>query len=137
MIKRLETMVRREWKTITKFLIVGGTSFVVYLVPYTLFSRVLFPEGNRIVMNLTATCISLIFNYLAQSMWTYRATGHSLHQLGRYGFVLASVTVLQSALFWLGTVKLGFYDYAVIVIVAGVCACYTFLMHRYFTFRVV
>jgi putative flippase GtrA len=135
MIQRITAFAKREWRVVTKFLIVGGVSFVAYLLPYTLLSRVFFPEGNRVFMNLIATCISVIFNYLAQSTWTYRVQGHSIGQLGRYGFVLASVTALQSLLFWVGTVELGVYDYAVIVVVAGICACYTFLMHRYFTFR--
>lgn len=137
MIQRTITFAKREWKIVTKFLIVGGASFVAYIIPYTLFTRVLFPEGNRVLMNLIATCISVVFNYLAQSSWTYRATAHSVSQFGRYGFVVVSVTALQSFLFWLGTVAFGLYDYFVIVIVAGLCACYTFLMHRYFTFRVV
>lgn len=136
MIQRAKTFAKREWKMVIKFLIVGGVSFLAYLLPYTLLTRVLFPEGSRVVMNLVATCISVIFNYFAQSTWTYRATGHSFHQLARYGFVLVSVTALQSLLFWVGTVELGVYDYAVIVVVAGICACYTFFMHRYFTFRV-
>jgi putative flippase GtrA len=135
MMLRVTTFVKREWKMVIKFLIVGGLSFLAYLLPYTLLTRVLFPDGSRVVMNLVATCLSVIFNYFAQSTWTYRAKEHSLYQLARYGFVLVSVTALQSLLFWVGTVELGLYDFAVIFVVAGLCACYTFLMHRYFTFR--
>lgn len=135
MIQRVARFAKHEWKMVAKFLIVGGLSFLAYILPYTLLTRVLFQDGNRVVMNLIATCISVVFNYLAQSTWTYRAQEHSFRQLGRYGFVLVSVTALQSLLFWVGTVELGLYDYAVIVVVAGLCACYTFLMHRYFTFR--
>jgi putative flippase GtrA len=138
MIHRAYSFAKREARTITKFILVGGASFLVYFGAYALQSRVLFPDatdGARVVMNLVATCISVLFNYVAHRFWTYGAKESSVRQIAWYAFVVASVTVLQSFLFWLGHVVLGIYDFFVIVVVAGLCACYTFLMHKYFTFK--
>jgi putative flippase GtrA len=125
-------------KTLIKFVLVGGASFLVYIGAYTLQSRVLFPgaeDNARVVMNLAATCVSVLFNYVAHRYWTYEAKESSARQVAWYTFVVASVTFLQSFLFWVGHVVLGIYDYFVIVFVAGLCACYTFFMHKYFTFK--
>jgi putative flippase GtrA len=138
MIHRAYSFARRESKTIIKFLLVGGASFVVYISAYTLQSRFLFPgasDNARVIMNLGATCISVLFNYVAHRFWTYEAKETSMRQIAWYAFVVASVTFLQSFLFWIGHVLLGIYDYFVIVVVAGLCACYTFVMHKYFTFK--
>lgn len=138
MIRRVYTFARREVKTIVKFILVGGASFIVYISAYTLQSRIMFPgasDNARVIMNLGATCISVLFNYAAHRFWTYEAKETSVHQIAWYAFVVASVTFLQSFLFWIGYVLLGIYDYFVIVVVAGLCACYTFVMHKYFTFR--
>lgn len=127
--------VKHEAKTLIKFLVAGGASFLMYLGPYAFFTRVLFPEGNLVVLNLAATCISVIFNYFVQSVWTYRAPHHTPAQMMRYGFVVVSVTALQSLLFWTAVFKIGIHDIVASFFVAGICACYTFLMHRFFTFR--
>lgn len=134
----LYSFAKREARTIARFLLVGGASFLVYLSVYTLQSRVLFPgatEQARVIMNLVATCFSVLFNYLAHRFWTYGAKEASIHQVAWYAFVVVTVTFLQTSLFWFGHVILGVYDYVVIVIVGGLCAGYTFTMHKYFTFR--
>lgn len=138
MIRRLFSFARREAKTIIKFLTVGGASFVVYIAAYTLQSRILYPgapDEARVIMNLAASCLSVLFNYTAHRFWTYGAKETTIQQVAWYVFVAGSVTFLQSFLFWVGHVLLGIFDYLVILMVGAICASYTFLMHRYFTFR--
>ncbi|KAA0206499.1 GtrA family protein [Candidatus Uhrbacteria bacterium] len=138
MIRRAYAFATREAGTIVRFVLVGGASFLVYFSAYTIQSRVLFPGATdyaRVLMNLGATCISVLFNYVAHRFWTYRAKETSMRQIAWYAFVVASVTFLQSFLFWVGHVVLGLYDFFVIIVVGGLCACYTFLMHKYFTFK--
>lgn len=137
--RSLSSFLRREGKTLFKFLVVGGTSFLVYIAAYTFQSRVLFPGASddaRVIMNMAATAFSVLFNYTAHRFWTYQAKQADVRQIAWYLFVATSVTFLQSFLFWLGHVFLGIYDYLVILMVGVICALYTFLMHRYFTFRV-
>lgn len=136
---RVLSFTKREWKTVVKFVLVGGSSFLVYLGAYTLLSRGLFPQADeerRVLMNLAASGVSILYNYLAHRFWTYQAKEASIRQLAWYVFVAVSVTGLQTALFWFGHVFLGLFDYLVIVLVGIICACYTFLMHRFFTFRI-
>ncbi|MCK9361055.1 GtrA family protein [Patescibacteria group bacterium] len=138
MIRRATAFAKREAKTIIKFVVVGGTSFIVYIGAYTLQSRFLFPgapDEARVIMNVAASCLSVLFNYLAHRFWTYRAKETNIQQIAWYAFVAGSVTFLQTFLFWIGHVVLGLFDYLVILLVGMICACYTFLMHRYFTFR--
>lgn len=139
MIRHVSSFARREGKTLLKFVVVGGASFLVYIGAYTFQSRTLFPGASdeaRVFMNMAATCFSVLFNYTAHRFWTYQAKQTSVRQIAWYLFVATSVTFLQSFLFWTGHVLLGIYDYLVILMVGVICALYTFLMHRYFTFRV-
>jgi putative flippase GtrA len=127
--------IRREGKTLVKFFIVGGTSFLMYFFSYLLFSRYLFPEGNRTLLNVFSICVSMIFNFLAHRTWTYSAKERSVSQLVRYLLVVGTTAALQSALFWVGYEVLGIYDLFVTVAVAGMSAIFSFMAHRLFTFN--
>ena len=127
--------VKREGSRLIKFLVVGGVSFSIYFAVYFLMSRFLFPEGNKTLLNFLAICISTIFNFLAHRTWTYEARERSLAQIVRYMFVVGSVAMLQTLLFWIGYEVLHAHDLVVTFIVAGVCAMCSFVSHRYFTFR--
>ena len=135
MIHHAKALAKREGKKFVKFLIVGGASFLIHFLGYALLSRVLFPGGPLTVLNLIAMGVSMVFNYLAQSMWTYRAPDHNVGQMLRYVFVVATQALLQAFLFWIGVEKLGLYDLLVVVVNGGICALYSFVAHRLFTFR--
>lgn len=125
----------REGKTLAKFLIVGGASFLIYFAAYYVFTRYLFPNTNKTLLNLTSICVSMVFNFLAHRAWTYSAKEKSVKQVARYLFVVVSAAALQSFLFWLGYEQLHIYDLIVTILVGGICAMYSFFAHRLFTFR--
>lgn len=130
--------VKREAGTIAKFLLVGGASFLVYIAAYAFQSRILFPgapERARVVMNFGSICLSVLFNYVAHRFWTYGQPEASVRQIAWYTFVVVTVSFLQTLLFWLGHVVIGAYDFLAIASASAVCACYSFFMHRFFTFK--
>lgn len=124
-----------EIERLIRFIIIGGLSFLMYFGLYALISRWLWITGNRSLQNFLAVCITSIFNYLAHRAWTFRSQGNHLDQMWRYLMVAVSATLLQSGLFWLGHVYLGWYDFIVVVVVAVLVPFYTYLLHRVFTFR--
>ena len=135
MIQRAYHFARREAGTFTRFLIVGGLSTLINLGLYALFSRVIFPEGNKVLESTTAFLLSVLFNFAAHRAWTYRSRHIDVVQLIRYALVVGAASLLQTALFWLGHERLGLYDFAVIVVATGFTAVFTFFAHKFYTFR--
>lgn len=122
-------------KSVIKFLIVGGISFLIYFFGYALLTRVLFPQAPLVLMSVLAVTISALFNFFAHRDWTYRAKEKRMSQPVKYIFVVLTNTGLNTFLFWLGVSVLKWFDLYVAVMAAGLCAIYTFLAHRFFTFR--
>lgn len=126
----------KQWWQMIKFVVVGGLSFLISIGTYTLLTRVIAPGANLVLMNLMANIAAIIFNFFAHREWTYavRIQHRSHRQLVRYLIVVASATAAQSLLFWFGTHVIGIHDVISAVFAALICACYTFIVHRIFTF---
>ncbi|HVM90431.1 MAG TPA: GtrA family protein [Verrucomicrobiae bacterium] len=134
MIDRVTRFARAEAGTFVRFLVVGALSTIINLGLYALFSRWIYPQGNKVVESTLAFLLSVLFNFAAHRAWTYRSRHLSIGQLARYAFVVGSASALQAGLFWLGHEKLGFYDFGVIIVATGVTAIFTFFAHKFFTF---
>ena len=130
---------RQEWQKLTRFMMVGVTSLALYSGFYALLSRVIWVAGNHTFENFLATALSAVFNFIANRSWTFcRANeleGTHLRHLRRYIIVLVAAALLQSSLFYLGHVVLHLYDFLVIYPVAFLMAFFTYLLHRFYTFR--
>lgn len=134
MIDKLTPSVRSEAGQIVRFVIIGGLSFLIYAATYALFSRVVWTGGNRTVESFLATLISAMFNYVTHRSWTFRSRGKHGQQLWRYVVTVASATAIQTGLFWLGHEVFGIYDFLLVVSISALMPCYTYVMHRLFTF---
>lgn len=125
-----------ERKKIFLFFIVGGLSFGIWFLIYYFLSRHIWVSGNHTLENFIAVIISAGFNFFAHRHWTFEAHEHKhTKQLPRYFLVLGSAMGFQAFLFWLGHEFFGFYDFAVVVVVTGLVAIYTYISHRFFTFH--
>ncbi len=126
----------KHWWQVMKFVVVGGLSFLISIGTYTLLTRVIAPDANLVLMNLLGNIAAIIFNFFAHREWTYdvRVRDRSHHHIWKYGIIVATATAMQSLLFWLGTHVIGIYDVLSAVIAAIICAGYTFIAHRLFTF---
>lgn len=122
-------------KSVIKFLIVGGISFLIYFFGYAILTRFVFPDAPLVLMSVVAVTISALFNFFAHRDWTYRAQEKRLSQPVKYVFVVLTNTALNTFLFWFGVSVLKWFDLYVAVFAAGLCAIYTFFAHRFFTFR--
>jgi putative flippase GtrA len=127
---------REEGERITRFILIGGVSFLLNYAVYCLFSRVLWPMGNRTIENFFAVVITSVLNYLAHRRWTFRSQGAHRTQAVRYIGVAFSAIALQSLLFWIGYRLLHAHDLIVIFVVAFIIPFYTYLAHKLFTFKV-
>ncbi len=126
----------KHWWQMIKFVVVGGLSFLISIGTYTFLTRVVAPGSNLVLMNLMANIAAIIFNFFAHREWTYavRIRDRGRHQFIRYGMVVASATAAQSFLFWFGVHVIGIHDILSAVFAAIICAGYTFIVHRIFTF---
>lgn len=126
---------RGELERITRFIIIGGVSFLVNYILYVLISRVMWPAGNRTFENFIATSLTCVLNYLAHRSWTFRSQGSHSAQAVRYVLVAISAIFLQSFLFWVGYQIVRANDLIVIFCVALIIPFYTYLAHKLFTFH--
>lgn len=126
---------RHELERITRFIIIGGASFVFNYLLYAVISRLLWPQGNRTLENFIATSITCVLNYLGHRAWTFRSQGAHSVEATRYIMVAMSGIALQSFLFWIGYRWLGLHDLLVLFFVAIIIPFYTYLAHKFFTFR--
>jgi len=132
----IEGILLREGKSLVRFLIVGGASFLIYSGTYILFTRFIFPLANLTLLNTASICASASFNFTAHRLWTYRAThSASRDQVWRYIFVVIISVILQSVLFWIFVEYLRIPDLFVLLPIAGICALFTYFAHQLFTFR--
>ena len=132
----------REFWQLFRFCIVGGLSFALYAGLYALFSRVLFVDVNRTILNFCANVLAAIPNFLAHQKFTYKAKesaglgfNSDIAHLQKYSMVLLSGMALNSAGFWIGHERLYIDDKIVVIVMALVVPIYTYIMHRQFTFR--
>lgn len=132
--KWIDSLSNPEILRIVRFIFVGGASFLLSTGIYASLSRWLWVGGNHSVENVIAITITALFNYSAHRTWTFRSSGKHRDHLWRYLFVMISAMAIQAGLFWLGHDVLGVYDFALIIILAGVVPIYTYVMHRWFTF---
>lgn len=125
----------QEGRRIGRFLIAGTLSYGLYFGFYVLLSRWLWVTGPRPLANTAAIIFSTFFNYYLHRFWTFRARRESWLQLVRYLVTVTTATLLQVLLFWFGHAVLRIYDLFLTVLVTGLIACYTYSLHRAFTFK--
>ncbi len=125
----------KEFWKLVRFVMVGGTSFLVQAGMYFVFSRFVFTDLPVIASYILALAISAEQNYVSHRAWTFNDQNTDSGSAVRYLIVLLGGLVLNAGIFWLGQDVLHIYDMLVIVI-AGSCVPFvTYLSHRYFTFR--
>ncbi len=123
------------WRVI-RFLVIGGSSVLLAAFLYYLLSRWIWVSGNRTFENFVSIVIASIFNFLAHRRWTFGVQERHIGQWTRYILVAVSALLIQSFLFWVGERLLHIYDFIVFFAVTALISCYTYFMHKVFTFRV-
>jgi putative flippase GtrA len=134
-IATIRTIVLREWKTVVRFAIVGGSSFLVKAGAYALLSRLIWNSGPRWVENILALGVAMVYNYSLHRMWTFKFQQPHPGSAPRYVIVVAIASLLDAVLFYIGHDRLKVYDFLMLVIDAALIAGFTFSAHRLFTFH--
>jgi putative flippase GtrA len=132
---RAVSMVKREWKTVIRFGLVGGSSFLVKAGMYALLSRVIWNDGPRSIQNIIALGIAMVYNYTLHRFWTFTTHQPMNGSAQRYVMVVVTAAVLDAAFFYVGHDILHIYDFLVLVLGALTGALFTFSAHRLFTFH--
>ena len=127
--------IQQEWRLLTKYLFVGGSSFFVKAVSYILISRIIQPGGVREIQNVEAVAITVVYNYTLHRLWTFRGKKPAPGSTFRYAIVVTISVFLDACLFYLLHSILHIYDAVTIVFVGGIMALYGFLGHTFFTFH--
>lgn len=126
---------RKEIRKLTKFVIVGSTTFLLQTSLYFVFSRWLVSYLPQTMSYFLAVLYSLIYNYSLNRAWTFGDQASARGSVKRYAVVAATASVISSVLFWIGHDLLHFYDLYVVVAVSLLVPFYTFISHRKYTFR--
>jgi putative flippase GtrA len=134
-IERLRSLMSSEAGKLVRFVLIGGLSAFIYFLAYAFFSRFVWPEWNKTLLNFFAIALSAVFNFFAHRWYTFRSQGRKRKEIPRYLFVLVTSAIIQSLLFWLGHEFLHLHDLLVAFLVPAIIPLYTYAMHRLFTFR--
>lgn len=122
------------WK-LARFVIVGGTSFLIQAGCYYVFTRYIFTDLPLLASFILALVISAEQNYASHRSWTFNDQKSDSGSAVRYVIVLLAGLVLNAGIFWFGQDVLHIYDMIVIVIAGAGVPLVTYFSHRYFTFR--
>lgn len=128
-------VIKREKLMLTKYVLVGGSSFGVKVGVYALLSRVLWPQGALYIENIAALIIAMIYNYTLHRFWTFNHQKPAAGSAGRYIGVVLLGSALDASLFYIGNEIFKIYDFFVLVFNSGFTAFLSFLLHRFFTFH--
>lgn len=133
---RLRRHLENEWKQMMRFAVAGGMSFGVKFSTYWLLSRVMWPTGHRVLLNALAIGVAIIFNYCLHRLWTFRRDAVLLSgSFFRYLTVVVVASGMDTGLFYLLHIQRQFYELASFMVATVLTACFTFVTHRFFTFR--
>lgn len=125
----------KEARRLTKFVLVGGSSFLLFIGIYTLLARFLWPDASRTLLTFCSSLLSAVYNFSVHRFWTFRSRAFVGSALARYFVVMGIATIEQTVLFYVGHEVLHLFDYLVQVLVAAPVALTTYLLHRFFTFH--
>lgn len=128
-------LVLREWKTVFRFGLVGGSSFLVKAGGYALLSRVLWTDGPRSIQNVLALGLAMIYNYTLHRFWTFRFQRPTNGSAPRYIAVVIAASLLDVVFFYILHDLFGVYDFLVLALGALCGGVFTFTSHRLFTFH--
>jgi dolichol-phosphate mannosyltransferase len=128
--------------TFGKFLVVGGTGFLIQLIVYRiLIGATTLPLG---LANLFSAQLAIFSNYNLNNIWTFKHEGtrsFSTYMLKMLGFFASSnvgVIIIQSGLIQLGEILFGReypLPYVYFVLATSVLLVYNFSMYRFVIWR--
>lgn len=128
---------RRGVRQFVKFGIVGASGFLVNLVVFTLLQRVIPDHAKPLQYNVIYTAAFLsggVSNYFLNRIWTFRSTGHAVHE--GIKFLSVSVVALLVGLVvsaavspWLGHGHKTWF----VATMAGILI--NFFLNKYWTFK--
>lgn len=127
--------IHKEIRKLTKFVIVGSTTFLFQAILYYIFSRWLVSYLPRTMTYFLAVIYSLVYNYTLNRAWTFKDHASAKGSVKRYAVVAIGASLISSVLFWVGHDLLHFFDLYVVVAVNLLVPLYTFAAHRQYTFR--
>ncbi len=128
-------MQREMLRTLFRFVVVGGSAFLVRAGIYALLSRFLWPLGSRIIENVLAIVCATVFSYLCNFVWTFQHQSPAPGSFFRFIGVSLLGLSIDSLLFYALHVRFGIYDGFIVVFNSAAIAFLTFLLHRRFTFH--
>jgi dolichol-phosphate mannosyltransferase len=128
--------------TFGKFLVVGGTGFIIQLVVYRiLIGATSLPLG---LANLASAQLAIFSNYNLNNLWTFKheksknLVTYFVKMIGFFASSNIGVIIIQSGLIQLGEILFGrkyLLPYVYFVLATGVLLIYNFLMYRFVIWR--
>lgn len=128
-------LVKRERRTLTRYFIVGLTSFGVRFGSYAVISRLVWVNGPRSIENVCALIIALVYNYTLHRYWTFRHQEPAAGTVHRFLIATVVWNVVDAGLFALLHDVFHVFDLLILFINTGLIMTMSFLTHRLFTFH--
>lgn len=124
MIRRL--LQRDTVRRFVKYVITGGTAFVIEFTAFFLLTKVL----PYLAANIIVYSVMFWFVFLINKYWTFQAKDNMGVQLKRYIILYCVNLVLTNSLLFLFTSAVGFHPYLSKFIVAAMTTCWNFILYK-------
>ena len=118
-----------------RFIVVGCGSFLTDFGAYCLLTKVLLV--HPLIANPITRTLGGLFSFAMNKRWTFGNHGKSRGyvQFGRFWVVWVMSFALSESLIWLFYVHMGVEKATTKVFAEGITGVFTFLCHRYWTFK--
>ena len=116
-------------KQILRFLVVGGTAF---LIDYGVFTLLTYLGMYYLTANIISFSVSVIFNYIASIKWVYDAKKQTPKEF--ILFIVLSVVGLglNSLIMYTGVDKLHIHELLMKLVATGIVMVYNFITRKIF-----
>ncbi len=120
-------------KTFFRAFVSGGLATVLNFALLALFIEIFFIDPT--LASAASFSIAMVFNYVCQYFWAFRASGSHLRVFTRFMIVNLVMLVVNTSLFWYFHERIGLpYPIAQTIAIAVVFLC-SFTINRAFTFK--
>ena len=126
-------------KQLTKFALVGVSSFVIDIIVYFVLTRTSsFFSHNYLLANCLSFIVAVIWSFAINRYWTFRVMGLNRIGLQYFKFFTTATIglILNTILLYLAVAKLDFYDIVAKFLVAIVVMFWNFFTNKYWTFKI-
>jgi len=116
-----------------KYLLVGFSSFFLEIFLFAILDR--FTPIIDLAANITASTITLVFNFTFSNRWTFKAGKANPTKIKRYAMLAVFNYIFNNVTFQIVSVQLGVNGILTKVLITAAIVCWNFFLYKLWVFK--